>query len=155
MKEIKIKVGQGENFTPASLMQRYAKQTPGVVFSRDYWSNAELTIEGRCYHYHHWGITAEKGETVVMLYLEEVRKPALKIWFFEADPETGHIKAGYTVNGKRHVSLVWSQAGSLYVRTGAKITGDLQRHDFSAAQSEAYRAFVAGKGWSVEFEEGI
>lgn len=79
----------------------------------------------------------------------------MKIWFFEGDPETGLIKAGYTVNGKRFVSLVWSQAGQLFVNTGAKITGDLQRHDFSAAQTAAYREFISGKSWSVEYKEGV
>ena len=79
----------------------------------------------------------------------------MKIWFFEADPETSLIRAGYTVKGKRFVSLVCSQGGVLYVRTGAKITGDLQHHIFSPAQIKAFRTFESGTDWSVEFREGV
>lgn len=74
MKEIQIKVDPGENFTPAGLMQRYAKQTPGVEFDRSFWGAAQLTINGKVYIYHHWGITAEQGAEIVKLFLEEVRK---------------------------------------------------------------------------------
>lgn len=79
----------------------------------------------------------------------------MKIWFFEGDPETGFVKAGYTVNGKRFASLVWSQAGQLFVTTGARITGDLQRHNFTPAQTAAYNAFIEGGAWSVEYKEGV
>lgn len=79
----------------------------------------------------------------------------MKIWFFETDPETGLIKAGYVVNGKRNVSLVCRQGAELYVSTGSKRAGDLQRHTFSPAQVKAFRAFKSGTGWSVEFKEGV
>ena len=71
MKEIKIQVSRGENFTPASLMKRYADQT-GAEFRRSFWGAAGLVIEGRFYQYHHWGITAENGVEIVTLFLEEV-----------------------------------------------------------------------------------
>ena len=71
MNQIKIQVARGENFTPASLMKRYADHT-GAEFRRSFWGAAELVIEGRFYHYHHWSITAENGIETVTLYLEEV-----------------------------------------------------------------------------------
>lgn len=46
MKEIKIQVARGENFTPASLMKRYADQAD-TEFRRSFWGAAELVIEGR------------------------------------------------------------------------------------------------------------
>ena len=79
----------------------------------------------------------------------------MKIWFFEADPEMGGTKAGYTVDGKRYVSLVWEQAGQLYVTTGKRITGDLRRHDFSPAQAAAFKEFCESSSWSVDYKEGI
>ena len=72
MKEIKIQVARDENFTPASLMKRYADQT-GTEFRRSFWGAAELVIEGRFYQHHHWGITAENDVETVTLYLEEVK----------------------------------------------------------------------------------
>ena len=73
MKEIKIQVSRGENFTPASLMKRYADQT-GAEFRRSFWGAAELVIAGRFCQYHHWSITAENDVETVTLYLEEVTK---------------------------------------------------------------------------------
>lgn len=73
MKEIKIKVDPGENFTAAGLMKRYADQTPGVMFGRSYFGEAELTQDGKKYRYHHWSITSENGAEVVTLYLQEVK----------------------------------------------------------------------------------
>lgn len=72
MKQIKIQVARGENFTPASLMKCYADHTV-AVFRRSFWGAAELVIEGRFYQYHHWSITAENGIETVTLYLEEVK----------------------------------------------------------------------------------
>lgn len=79
----------------------------------------------------------------------------MKIWFFQTDPKTGLTSAGYTVDGKRYVSLVWSQAGQLFVTTGARITGDLRQHDFTPAQTAAYKEYCEGSAWSVEYKEGI
>lgn len=70
MKEIQITTTPGENFTPAGLMQRYAKQTPGVEFQRSVYGTAKLSIEGWAYCYHHWKIT---GETVTLYLLERER----------------------------------------------------------------------------------
>lgn len=72
MKEIKIQVARGENFTPASLMKRYADQTPGVTFEHGRFFTTFLRIDGKTYDYHHWGITAENGVEIVTLFLEEV-----------------------------------------------------------------------------------
>lgn len=73
MKEIKIELIPGGNFTPSALMRRYADKTPGVAFTRGYFGNAQLVIEERIYQYHHWGITAENGAEIVTLFLEEVK----------------------------------------------------------------------------------
>ena len=73
MKQIKIQIARGENFTPASLMKRYADKTPGVAFTRGYFGNAQLVIEERIYQYHHWSITAENDVETVTLHLEEVK----------------------------------------------------------------------------------
>lgn len=183
MKKIQITVDPGANFTPAGLMQRYAKETPGVEYQNTVYGAAKLAIRGAAYVYHHWNID---GETVTLFLADaglnrmcwncmELGKSCdgteypltmtgcplkkegqrVKIWYFEGDPEMGFVKAGYTVNGKRYVSLVWSQAGQLYVSTGAKITGDLVFHWFSEKQTAAYKAFCEGSKWAVEFKEGI
>ena len=73
MKQIKIQIARGENFTPASLMKRYADKTPGAVFTRGYFGNAQLVIEERIYQYHHWSITAEYDVETVTLHLEEAK----------------------------------------------------------------------------------
>lgn len=72
MKQIKIQVARGENFTPNSLMKRYADQTPGVTFEHGRFFTTFLRIDGKTYDYHHWGITAENGIEIVTLFLEEV-----------------------------------------------------------------------------------
>ena len=79
----------------------------------------------------------------------------MRIYAFAADPELGFVTAYFTVNGKRASGLVWSQSGTLYVTTGAAITHDLQRHDFSAEQTAAYNAFCKGRKLSVDYKEGI
>lgn len=61
MKQVKIQVARGENFTPNSLMYRYAKQTPGVTFEHGRFCTTFLRIDGKTYDYHHWSITAESG----------------------------------------------------------------------------------------------
>lgn len=79
----------------------------------------------------------------------------MELWFLEADPQMGFVKAGYSVKGKRYVSLVCSQAGRLYVSSGAKITGDHSLHWFSEEQTAAYNSFIGGQDWAVEFKEAI
>lgn len=73
MRQIKIQVALGENFTPNSLMKRYADQTPGVTFEHGRFFTAFLRIDGKTYDYHHWSITAENDVEIVTLYLEEVK----------------------------------------------------------------------------------
>ena len=72
MIQIKVTVSRGENFTPASLMKRYADQTPSAEFRRSYFGNALLQIGGKVYIYHHWSVTAENGAEVVTLHCKEV-----------------------------------------------------------------------------------
>jgi len=79
----------------------------------------------------------------------------MRIYAFAADPAMGYVTAYFTVNGKRESGLVCSQAGKLHVSTGAAITHNLQRHDFSAEQTAAYNAFCKGREFSVDYEEGI
>lgn len=73
MKEIKIQIARGENFTPNSLMKRYADQTPGVTFEHGRYFSTFLRIDGKTYDYHHWSITAENDVETVTLHLEEVK----------------------------------------------------------------------------------
>ena len=72
MTAISLTVSRGENFTPASLMKRYADRTPGVIFHYSYWGSALLAVNQRNYEYPHWGITAENGVEIVTVYLREV-----------------------------------------------------------------------------------
>ena len=44
MIQIQVTVSRGENFTPASLMYRYAKHTPGVTHYNSH-------FESNCYSY--------------------------------------------------------------------------------------------------------
>jgi len=70
MKQIQVKVSNGENFTAAGLMKRYADQT-GAIYRNSLWGAAELIIDAVSYQYHHWNITAENGVETVALFLEE------------------------------------------------------------------------------------
>lgn len=79
----------------------------------------------------------------------------MKIWYFSVYPGTNWITAGYTVNGKRYASIVWNQAGRLYVRTGAEITNDLVFHWFSEEQTAAFNEYCNSSSWSIEYKEGI
>ena len=72
MKQIKIPIASDWNFTPASLMNYYARQTPGTTFYRSPFGNARLLLNGSAYQYHHWSITANHGSTIVTLFLERV-----------------------------------------------------------------------------------
>lgn len=73
MIQISVTVSRGENFTPASLMYRYAKHTPGVTHYNSHFGATRLIIKGKHYEYHHLSITAENGTDVVTLHLEEVK----------------------------------------------------------------------------------
>ena len=66
---------------------------------------------------------------------------AIKLYFLEW--ENGFVKAGFTFNGKRCLSLVTNQGGSRFVRTGAAVTGNLLLHQLSEAQRAAVDAFIS------------
>ena len=70
----------------------------------------------------------------------------IKLHFLEvADPVTGFgIRAGFTYNGKRYLSLVTSQNGARFVRSGAACTHDLTQHQLSEAQSACVAMITAG-----------
>ena len=68
MKSVLVLVNTDRNFTPASLMQIYARQAAGALFERGRFGEAQLILSGTAYRYHHWSI----GEGVVTLFLEEV-----------------------------------------------------------------------------------
>lgn len=74
LKEIRVVMAAGANFTPAGLMRRYAQQTPGAEVVNGPFFDTRLQIGGIPYRYHHWSITAENGAQIVTLYMEEVRK---------------------------------------------------------------------------------
>ena len=77
----------------------------------------------------------------------------IKLHFLEvADPVTGFgIRAGFTYNGKRYISLVASQNGTYFVTTGAKATNDFSRHELSAEQAAAVETFKESPEYAVEF----
>ena len=77
----------------------------------------------------------------------------LKLYFLEL--ENGLIKAGFTYNGKRYLSLVTSQNGARFIRSGAACTHDLTRHQLSDAQSAAVEAFAASNDFAVEYAAPI
>lgn len=81
----------------------------------------------------------------------------INLHFLEvADPVTGFgIRAGFTYNGKRYLSLVTSQSGARFVRTGAAYTHNLTRHQLSEAQSAAVEAFTASNDFAVEYAAHI
>ena len=79
----------------------------------------------------------------------------MKIWFFELDPETKAVRAGFTYGGKRYTGLVWAQSGERYVLTGAKVTKDLERHNFTREQENALSAFLASPLYSIEFAQAV
>ena len=81
----------------------------------------------------------------------------IKLYFLEvADPVTGFgIRAGFTYNGKRYLSLVTSQNGARFVRSGAAITRNLEQHQLSEAQSAAMEAFIASGDFAVEYAAPI
>lgn len=70
MKQITLNVDSRKNFTPADLMNAYARLTPGVVFTHNFWGNARLIIKGEVYRYHHWEIVKDDDREIVTLTLE-------------------------------------------------------------------------------------
>lgn len=79
----------------------------------------------------------------------------MKIYYFGShDHSIGLHYAGIKVDGKRSIQMVCRQGQQYYCTTGAKITNDLQRHNFSEAQTKAFQEFLKD-GKRTEFWEGI
>ena len=68
MKQIQLTADPAANFTPRSLMYRYAGQHPAVGFRSGPYGEAQLVLGGRAWRYHHWSIAG----ACVTLFLEEV-----------------------------------------------------------------------------------
>ena len=81
----------------------------------------------------------------------------IKLYFLEvADPKTGYgIRAGFTYNGKRFLSLVSTQNGTSYVRTGSAVNHDLTLHQLSNSQISAVYDFMLSKDYAVEYAAPI
>ena len=77
----------------------------------------------------------------------------IKLYFLEL--ENGLVKAGFTYNGKRHISLVAYQNSARFVRSGDARTNNLTRHQLSEAQSAAVEAFMTSNNFSVEYPAPI
>ncbi|MBR4291635.1 MAG: hypothetical protein IKT52_13505 [Oscillospiraceae bacterium] len=77
----------------------------------------------------------------------------IKLYFLEW--ENGLVKAGFTYNGKRYLSLVTSQNRARFVRSGAAITRNLEQHQLSEAQSAAVDAFITSNDFAVEYTAPI
>ena len=71
----------------------------------------------------------------------------IKLYFLEL--ESGLIKAGFTHNGKRYISLVTSQNGARFVISGESA------HKLSEHQNAAVNAFVSSGGFSAEYADPI
>ena len=77
----------------------------------------------------------------------------INLYFLEW--ENGLVKAGFTYNGKRYISLVTYQNGARFVRSGAARTHNLIRHQLSETQSAAVEAFMASNDFAVEYAAPI
>ena len=77
----------------------------------------------------------------------------IKLYFLEW--ENGLVKAGFTYNGKRYLSLVTSQNRTRFVRSGAAITRNLEQHQLSEAQSAAVDTFIASNDFAVGYTAPI
>ena len=79
----------------------------------------------------------------------------MMIYFFTRDPQTGILYAGCKDGGKRFTAPVWKQGGTAYVTTGAAITKDLKRHDFTKSQVSALDRFIKSGSDNLEAWGGI
>ena len=77
----------------------------------------------------------------------------INLYFLEW--ENGLIKAGFTFNSKRYISLITSQNGARFVRSGDARAHNLTRHQLSEAQSAAVDAFIASNDFAVEYPAPI
>lgn len=71
----------------------------------------------------------------------------IKLYFLEL--ESGLIKAGFTHNGKRYISLVASQNGARFVISGEDV------HKLSEPQNAEVDAFVSSGDFAVEYAAPI
>lgn len=67
----------------------------------------------------------------------------------------GMIFATVKHNGKDKECLIWSQGDDYFVVTGAKITKDFERHNFSRAQLTAFQDFKTGEKTEIYFNPSI
>ena len=75
LKELKLTVKTGENFTPSSLMVRYAALHAGVEFKRLPDFESALRICGDLYKYDHWNVVpGEDGLETVTLFMRKLEK---------------------------------------------------------------------------------
>lgn len=75
LKELKVVVGSGENFTANSLMIRYAALHAGVEFEHLPYFETGLRIGNELYKYDHWKIeTGDDGTETVTLFMKKVEK---------------------------------------------------------------------------------
>lgn len=79
----------------------------------------------------------------------------MTVYFFTRDPETGIFYAGCKAHGKRFVSAVRRQEKEFYVVSGAEITKDRQRHNFTSEQAKAFSDFSESGAYSFENMAGI
>ena len=77
----------------------------------------------------------------------------IKLYFLEF--ENGFVKAGFTYNGKRYVSLVTNQNKDRFIRSGNCRTRNLEQHQLSPDQSAAVEAFLASNDYAVEYPTPI
>lgn len=77
------------------------------------------------------------------------------IFFFTKDPETGLVYAGCKADGKRFISVVWHQGEEFYVVSGAEITKDRKRHNFTPEQAQAFSKFITSGSMNFENWSGL
>lgn len=93
LKELKVAVKTGENFTPNSLMIRYAAMHMGVEFEHRQFFETGLKIDGDSYRYDHWKIEpGEDGQEIVTLYMRKLEKELYR-WSVECSwPAVGYTE---------------------------------------------------------------
>ena len=79
----------------------------------------------------------------------------MTIFFFTKDPVTGLVYAGCKADGKRFISAVQRQGAEFYVVSGAEITKDWKRHDFTPVQAEAFFKFISSGSMNFENWAGL
>lgn len=79
----------------------------------------------------------------------------MTVHFFTIDPQAGILYAGCKDGWKRFTAPIWQQGGTAYVTTGAAITKDLKRHNFTKTQVAALDRFIESGSDNLEAWEGI